>query len=115
MNKLMQRSFVVFVLATLVGCAFLGVPVADTFAKRATLALSNVTAVREATTNLVTAGAITADDAQNVQDQADTARAGIDLAITFAATDPTQAENRLAAAQVILDALKSYLQTQVQP
>lgn len=104
-----------FMLIALTACTLFGVPTPETFNQRTIFALGQVTAVRESATELVSSNAITADDAQNVQDQANTARAGIDLAVTFHATDPTQAENRLAAAEVILEALKTYLKKQVQP
>lgn len=102
------------VVLLLQACAFLGVPTPATFNQRAAFALSQVTAVRESAAELVTARAITAEDARNIQSQATTARAGIDLAIGFHATDPNQAENRLLAAQIILDALKAYLTQEAQ-
>ena len=103
------------ILLALSGCALLGVPTPESFNERAAFALSQVTAVRESATALVSSGAITSADARNLQAQADNARAGIDLAISFHGMDPGQAENRLAAAQVILDALKAYLQKEAQP
>lgn len=111
MTKL-QHYFMAGILVLLAGCALLGVPAPETFNQRAAFALGQVTAVRESATELVTSGGITADDAVNIQRQATTARGGIDLAVAFHATDPEQAENRLLAAQVILDALKAYLMDQ---
>ncbi len=110
-----QRAAAVLMLLALSACALFGVPTPETFNERAAFALTQVTAVRESATELVRSGAISADDAQNLQNQANTARAGIDLAISFHATDPGQAENRLAAAQIVLDALKAYLTKEPQP
>lgn len=109
------RTPVLIALVVLSACTLLGVPSPETFNQRAAFALTQVTAVRESATELVSSGAITADDAQNIQQQADSARAGIDLALVFKATDPENAENRLAAANVVIDALKAYLQKQVDP
>src|SRR5688572_23337455 len=97
------RASMLIALVALSACAVLGVPTPETFNQRAAFALTQVTAVRESATQLVTSGAISADDAQNIQDQANSARAGIDLAIVFKATDPENAENRLAAANVVID------------
>jgi hypothetical protein len=105
----------IFMVALVAACSVLGVPQPETFNQRAAFALTQVTAVRESAAQLVTSGAISADDAQNIQDQANTARAGIDLAITYHATNPQQAENRLLAAQLVVDALKAYVEKQVKP
>jgi hypothetical protein len=114
MKRNIQAAAAAFLLFTLTACALLGVPKPETFNQRVAFALGQVTAIRESATELVSSNAITADDAENVQAQANNARAGIDIAISYQSTDPSQAENRLAAAQVILDALKAYLQSQVQ-
>ena len=111
MNYPIVRGYVMWVAAVaLTACAVIGVPTPETFNQRAAFALTQVTAVRESATQLVTSGAISADDAQNVQDQANTARSGINLALVIKATDPAQAENRLKLANVVIDALKDYLQ-----
>ena len=94
------------------GCNTIGVPQAQTFNERVAFAMTTVTGIRETATALLTDGAITVEDAKNIQAQADTAREGIDLAIQVHATDPAVAENRLLAAQVIVDALKAYLRSQ---
>ena len=76
------------------------------------LALTQVTAIRDSAAALLTSDQITADDAENIQMQANNARASIDIAIAYHASDPAQAENRLAAAQAVLAALKAYLESQ---
>ncbi len=108
------RAYVVYVTAILlVACATLGVPTPESFNERTAFALAQITAVRESAARLVTSGSISAEDAQNIQQQADSARAGVDIAIVIHDTDPAQAENRLKTAQVIVDALRAYLQGQV--
>lgn len=99
----------IFAVLVLSACAVLGVPQPQSFNERVAFTMSGVTATREAATELVSNGVITPDDAQNVQQQADTAREGVDLAVAFHATKPEQAEAKLAAAQVIVAALKDYI------
>ncbi len=109
---LMMTGIAAVPLVGMSGCEVLGVPAATTFKERTALALTQVTAVRESAASLLAADKISAADAQNIQDQANNARAAIDIAISYEATDPTQAENRLAAAQAVVAALKTYLEQQ---
>jgi hypothetical protein len=60
---------------------------------------------------LLQAKKISAEDAQNIQTQADTARAGVDISRKLCGTDPAAADNRLTAAVTILQALSTYLAT----
>ena len=96
-------------LATLTGCASLGVPTPQTFNEREAAAISSVIAVRTTAVSLLSADKITVADARNIQTQADNAREGIAIASAIHATDPAQAENRLAAVVVTLNALSTYL------
>ena len=105
-------SGAVLMTATVHGCTAIGVPQAQTFNERVAFAMTTVTGIRETATALLADGAIKVEDAKNIQAQADTAREGIDLAIQVHATDPAVAENRLLAAQVIVDALQAYLSSQ---
>lgn len=91
------------------GCAALGVPTPQTFNQQEAVAITTVTTVRTTTTTLLQAGKITAADAQNVEDQADTARTGINLAAADA--DLQGATDKLAAALQILTTLQTYLAT----
>ncbi len=112
--KPMTRHTAMLVLTVLMtSCAVFGVPPPETFNQRVSFALSNVTAVRESATEAVSSGSISADDAQNVQNQANTAREGIDIAVSIHATNPAQADQRLVAAQAVVDALKAYVSKQV--
>lgn len=100
-----------FAIVILTACQALGVPVPSTFNEKAAAAITTVTSVRNTAGNLLISRKISADDAQNVQDQADNARAGIEIAIQIHATDPGTAENRLTAVLTGLNAISEYLVT----
>lgn len=90
----------------LCACASLGVPQPKTFNERLAAAYSSVTSVRASTTILLNGGVIGSADAVNVQRQADVAREGLDVARTLPAP---QAETKLEATLLILQAAQSYL------
>lgn len=92
-------------------CAQLGIPKPETFNERLAVGYSTVTAVRQTATTLLQAKKISADDAQNVQNQADNARAGLDIARTISKTDLKAADAKLNAVHTALTALQSYLAT----
>jgi outer membrane protein TolC len=97
-------------LAVLTACAALGLPTAQTFNEKLAVGYGTVTAVRNSATTLVMAGKITPDDAQNVQTQADTARAALDVARTaYRAGDTTGATTKLDTTATVLRALQAYL------
>lgn len=100
---------VLMIAVNLTGCATLGVDAPKTFNEKVAVALSTVTIVRDTTISLLTADHITAEDAENIQTQANNARNGIDIARQLHATNPGPAENRLDAAVTILKALEDYL------
>lgn len=108
MNQVRQ-ILLLWMTVTLIACQTLGLPTAQTFNERTAVALAGVTTVRDTARALVTTGAISADDAQNIQTQADTAREGINVARGLHASNPGGAENRLSAAVTILQALQTYL------
>ncbi len=106
------RNWMFFgLLAASVGCAQLGVPSVDTFNQRAAVAISTVTAVRATATTMLQERKITSEDAQNVQDGANTARAGIEVARTLSKVNLAQADNKLTAVSTALQALNAYLAT----
>ena len=106
------KRAMVLALLLLGACAYLGQPTPETFNERAAAAYASVTAVRQTALTLLQTGNITPADAQNVQEGADNAREGIDVARSIAVTNPGQAENRLTAAVVALNALNAYLASQ---
>lgn len=95
-------------------CAVLGVPTPESFNERAAAAYATTAAVRDSATDLLVAGRISVEDAENVQAQADNVRAGIDIARLAYAGDPPAAEDRLNAAIRILSALDVYLRSREQ-
>ncbi len=101
-----RLTFVLLLL--LAGCAQLGIQ-PQTFNEKLAVAVTTVTTVRTSTTALLQAGKITAADAQNVQNQANTAREGLDLARTINATNPQGAADKLSAATAVLTALQGYI------
>ena len=98
----------------LVSCAQVGMPVPQTFNQRLAVGYSTVTAVRSTAFTLLEGGYITVENAQSVQDQADKAREGLDIAANVVATNPVEASNRLTASLVVLNALQTYLKTRSQ-
>jgi hypothetical protein len=107
------RMFVcsAFAALLLTACASLGVPTPQSFNEKEALAISTVTAARNTTLTLLTAGKITAQDAQNIQKQCDNSREAISVADTLHASDPTGGMSRLDVAVAGLTALQKYLNT----
>jgi hypothetical protein len=97
--------------ALLSACASLGVPPADTFAKRIAAGYVTVNTVADGTAKLLSARRITLDEARKVHAGLDEALAGLDAARTLADTDLATAETRLLATIQVLTALQAYLAT----
>jgi len=104
-----RSSFLLLIL--LQGCALLGLPTPSTFNERLAAGYSTVTAIRQETLSLLNAKRISADDAQNVQSQADNARAALDVVGLSFLKDPVMADTKLTATITILTALQAYLAT----
>jgi hypothetical protein len=98
-------------LLLLSACQTLGIGSADTFNKKLAGGYQAVTASRDLAATLLTSGKITADDAQNVNNQADNFRAGLDVARSVHATNPTAGADKLASILTGLNALSAYLAT----
>ncbi len=88
-------------------CALLGAPKPETFPERLAAGYVTVTANRQLNTTLLNAGILAARDGANVQQQNDTARAGLDVASTLGGT---AAEDKLTMSLRILDEVKKYLE-----
>ncbi len=106
-----QRTTAFLLLAFLVGCASLGLPTPETFKERLAAGYVTVTEVRNTTTALLQSGKINAEDAQNIQNQCDNLRAGLDISRSISGTDLTAANNRLTAVITALTALQAYTAT----
>lgn len=108
-----HRNWIVSVLCLslllAVGCQQLGLPTPETFNERWAAAIGTVTQARTTATNLLAAKKISSADAQNVQDQADMARKGLDIARDLSKTDMSAANARLVMASTVLQALQTYL------
>ncbi len=109
MNRKAQYAFLALTLTLLAACSQLGIPKAETFNQRLAAGYTTVTSVRNSARILLNASAISATDAQNVQDQADQARAGLDLARSMHTALPDAGEDKLLSAQKILAGLTEYL------
>lgn len=97
--------------ALLSACASLGVPPADTFAKRLAAGYVTVNTVSDSTAKLLAARRITLPEARKVHAGLDDALAGLDAARTLSNTDLGAAETRLQATVHVLTALQALLAT----
>jgi hypothetical protein len=109
--KFLLAAFAVTLLSSCAMMQSLGVPAPQTFNEKLAVTYGTVTAVREAATTLLIGNRISSDDAQNVQNAADTARAGLDTVRRMHIADPTGANNKLEAIRTGLIALQGYLAT----
>lgn len=94
----------------LTACQFLGLEQPRSFSDRLLVGYATVTSVRQSAETLLVAKAITVDEAVNVQQGADNARAGLDIAAQVESVDPKAADARLQASMTILRALNAYLE-----
>lgn len=110
----MKRAYVAFyavLLVALTACGTLGLETPKTFNERLAAGYTTVTAARDTAATLLTSGKITAADAQQVQNQCDNARSGLDIARSIHASDPPAGDAKLTAILAGLTALQAYLQT----
>lgn len=109
----MSIAFVVLVMAATLftACAQLGMATPQTFNERLAAGYTSVSAVRDSAATLLTAGKIQVKDAENVQAQADNARAGLDLARGMSGTNPLAANDKLSATISLLTGIQQYLLT----
>lgn len=107
--KRIHLAIMGLLLASLLGCG--SAPKPETFNQKAAVAITSVTSVRDTAAVLLKAGKITADDARNVQAQADSAMSSIAIARQIADRDPAAGQSKLSAALTILQALDAYLAT----
>jgi hypothetical protein len=97
--------------ALLSACASLGVPPADTFAKRLAAGYVTVQTVAEGAAKLHAAGRITSDEARRVHAGLGDAVVGLDAAGALGSTDLAAAQTRLQASIQVLTALQAFLAT----
>lgn len=105
-----RNTLMALVLAlTATSCAQLGLPTATTFQERLTAGYALNAEVRKSATTLLNAKKLTADDGQNILDQTNNARQGLDVARAIGKGDPKAGDAKLTAVRTVLLALQSYL------
>lgn len=109
--KLLQNFIFTVAMIVAGGCAQLGLPTASTFNQQAAVVLGSITTARQTAVTLLDEKRITVEDARNVQEQADNARAALGVARTLYATDPKAAHTKLEATAAGLRVLQTYLTT----
>ena len=105
------RTYAAILVLTLLAACAGNLPLPETFNARLAVAVSSVTAVRTTTTTLLQAKKIDAADAQNVQETANVARTGLDVARGLAKVNLQSAEGKLSAVNVTIKSLQDYLIT----
>lgn len=98
-------------LALISACATLGLEQPKSFNERLAAGYATLTTARDSAGTLLAAGKITAPDAQQIQNQCDNVRSGLDIARNIHAKDPQAADAKLTAVLAGLNALSAYLQT----
>lgn len=99
-------------IASLQGCASLGVPVADTINKKAAEGYIAITAAANSVTTLRAAGKMSETDRNNTVATLQTAKSGLDAAVKQGTTDPAGAQTNLDRIMLVLNALTAALATQ---
>lgn len=102
MNR--KLAFLPFI-ALLCACAQLGLVTPQSFGERLAAGYTATTAA-----SLLEARRISPGDAQNVQEGANNARAGLDIARDLRESEPAAADARLTTAITALSALSAYLE-----
>lgn len=104
------HAFIVLLLATvLAACTSFGAPPPQTINERIAVTVTAVTAARQSAATLVRAGKLSAQDAENIQQQADNVVAGARIAQTLSGVDPAAADAKLQQTRAVLLALQAYL------
>jgi len=106
------RSYQLFILSLafiLSSCSLLGIPKPQSFNQELALGFASVTALRNTATALLQAKKISADDAQNVQNQADNLREGLVVARRYEKDDPKTASAKLKAVMAAVTSIQDYL------
>lgn len=81
-----------------------------TFNERLAAGYVTVTSVRQTATTLLNSRKISSSDALNIQEQANTARSGLDIARDVYALRPKEGEDKLVVTLRVLDAMTRYLE-----
>ena len=110
MKRSPAAAFAALVLTVLAGCAALGIPSVpkpESFNEKVAAGYTLVTSARSTGTALLNAHVISADDAENVLEQTDNLRQGVEVA--RAMSDAAASGSKIDAVLAGLVALDSYL------
>lgn len=107
MAKILAFSIVLF----LAGCAALGVPPANTFNKRALVANTTIESAAITVKRLYDTGKISGTEANDVTEKLQVAADTVDAAVNIHWITPEEANTRLDAAILALQALEAFLRT----
>jgi hypothetical protein len=102
-----HKAFCLLAVLILSACTTLGTPAPKSFNERLAYGYTSVIQVRDTARVLLQANVISVEDAANIQQTADQARAGLDLARIFGQTP--RGEDKLAATLIVLTELQAYL------
>lgn len=109
--KLLTAGLAALLIAAAPGCNSIGLPAPVTSEERVVVTLATVAGVRDAAATLLKAKQISVEDAENIQRQADSVRAGVEIARAMIAVDPAGADAKLQQTRLALAALQAYLAT----
>jgi hypothetical protein len=96
-------------LVVLSGCGTILPPTPQTTAERVAVTITSVTAARQTASALLTAGKISAADADNLQKQADNVRDATIVVRQLLTVDPAAADAKMQQTRTLLLALQTYL------
>lgn len=102
-------AYLLLILAS--GCQALGLATPQTLNQKLAVGYGTVTSIVVATDTLLVGKKLTADDAANVQMQANNGKAALDIARTLSKTDTAAAATKLDSTITVLTALQAYLAT----
>lgn len=105
----LQRYTLFYLVAMLTACAQIGLPPAETFSERLAAAYSLNTQIRATATELLKAKKISSSDGEQVLEQTNNARAGLDVARELSKVNLEAADGKLTAIRTALTAVQAYL------
>lgn len=107
--RAIPKYFLFYLVAMLTACAQIGLPPAETFSEKLAAGYSLNSQVRATATELLKAKKISVSDAEQVLEQTNNARAGLDVAREMSKFNLEAADAKLTAIRTILVAVQTYL------
>lgn len=105
-----KLAFLFPLLFLITACASLGVPAPQTFHERALAATATVNTASQTVLTLLKARKITPDESDRYTDRTEDAQEAINIARSIYASNPVDAENRLATTIALLQILTAELE-----